>query len=160
MLNSVLWYSHFVSQNKDYAFLIIYKGVAGELSFHWSRNWLVTYSAPIHSLNVYDWLSLTSLKCNWIKTKVHADGLMQVCCNSSALAMELLQSCAKPSIHISPRDQRVNWHIHWNEDIVVFRNFHHRWHQKLSKWQLLVQPVTKTSSKWRHFRFSVEAETK
>ena len=33
-------------------------------------------------------------------------------------------------------------------------NFHHWLHEKLSFWQLLVQPVTKISSKWRHFRFS------
>ena len=34
-------------------------------------------------------------------------------------------------------------------------NFHHWLHRKLSFWQLLVQPVMKISSKWRHFRFSV-----
>ena len=28
----------------------------------------------------------------------HVDGLVQDCSNSSALAMELLQSCAKPSM--------------------------------------------------------------
>ena len=33
-------------------------------------------------------------------------------------------------------------------------NFHHWLHRKLSFWQLLVQPVMKISSKWRHFRFS------
>ena len=32
---------------------------------------------------------------------VHIDGLMQGCSNSSALAMELLQSCSKPSIYAS-----------------------------------------------------------
>ena len=35
-------------------------------------------------------------------------------------------------------------------------NFHHCLHWKLSKWQLPVQPVIKISSKWRHFRFSVQ----
>ena len=34
-------------------------------------------------------------------------------------------------------------------------NFHHWLHWKLSFWQLSVQPVMKISSKWRHFRFSV-----
>ena len=29
----------------------------------------------------------------------YVDGLVQHCSNSSALAMELLQSCAKPSIY-------------------------------------------------------------
>ena len=36
-------------------------------------------------------------------------------------------------------------------------NFHHWLHWKLSKWQLPVQPVIKISSKWRHFRFSVQS---
>ena len=35
-----------------------------------------------------------------------------------------------------------------------WRNFNHWLHWKLSFWQLPVQPVTKISSKWRHFRFS------
>ena len=35
-------------------------------------------------------------------------------------------------------------------------NFHHWLHWKLSFWQLSVQPVMKISSKWRHFRFSVQ----
>ena len=34
---------------------------------------------------------------------LHIDGLAQYCSNSSALAMELLQSCAKPSICQKPR---------------------------------------------------------
>ena len=32
---------------------------------------------------------------------IHIDGLVKDCSNSSALAMELLQSCAKPSIRYS-----------------------------------------------------------
>ena len=39
-------------------------------------------------------------------------------------------------------------------------NFHHWLHWKLSKWQLPVQPVMKISSKWRHFRFSVNPKLK
>ena len=34
-------------------------------------------------------------------TDAHIDGLVQDCSNSSALAVELLQSCTKPSICIS-----------------------------------------------------------
>ena len=34
-----------------------------------------------------------------------------------------------------------------------WQNIHYWLHQKLSKWQLLVQPVMKMSSKW-HFHFS------
>ena len=33
-----------------------------------------------------------------VRGDVHIDGLVQDCSNSSALAMELLQSCTKPSI--------------------------------------------------------------
>ena len=32
---------------------------------------------------------------------IHIDGLVQDCSNSSALAMELLQFCAKPSMYDS-----------------------------------------------------------
>ena len=31
---------------------------------------------------------------------MHINGLVQDCSNSSALAMELLQSCTKPSIYV------------------------------------------------------------
>ena len=39
-----------------------------------------------------------------------------------------------------------------------WRNFNHWLHRKLSKWQLSVQSVIKISSKWQHFRFSVEID--
>ena len=46
----------------------------------------------------------------------HIDGLVQHCSNSSALAMELLQSCAKPSLYLckqwlklGPGDAPVSW---------------------------------------------------
>ena len=32
--------------------------------------------------------------------QIYIDGLVQDCSNSSALAMELLQSCTKPSIYL------------------------------------------------------------
>ena len=35
-----------------------------------------------------------------------------------------------------------------------WRHFHHWLHQKLSFWQLPVQPVKKISSTWGHFHFS------
>ena len=44
------------------------------------------------------------LCCN----KAHIEGLVQDCCNSSVLAMELLQSCTKPSIFIQPY---VHFHL-------------------------------------------------
>ena len=34
-----------------------------------------------------------------LKKKLHIDGLVQDCSNSSALAMELMQSCVKPSLY-------------------------------------------------------------
>ena len=37
-----------------------------------------------------------------------------------------------------------------------WQNFHHWLHRKLSQWQLSVQSVMKISSKWQHFRFSVD----
>ena len=41
-----------------------------------------------------------------VKT-AHINGFMQICSNSSALAMELLQSCTKPSIY----DGDLNAHV-------------------------------------------------
>ena len=45
--------------------------------------------------------------------------------------------------------------MQWNINVVIWWNFHDGLHWKLSKWQLLVQPVMKISSKWWHFRLSV-----
>ena len=47
--------------------------------------------------------------------------------------------------------------MQWNINGVIWWNFHDGLHWKLSKWQLLVQPVMKISSKWWHFRFSAMA---
>ena len=46
-------------------------------------------------LNKYSILTFDGLP--W--TEAHIDGLVQDCSNSSALAMELLPSCTKPSIY-------------------------------------------------------------
>ena len=45
-------------------------------------------------------LSLTHCGLLWVLVNIGSDieGLAQDCSNSSVLAMELLQSCAKPSI--------------------------------------------------------------
>ena len=47
--------------------------------------------------------------------------------------------------------------LYTSETAVQFfwRNYHHWLHWKLSKWQLLVQPLMKMSSRWQHFHFSV-----
>ena len=42
---------------------------------------------------------MTGIEILGKKKIYHIDGLAQDCSNSSALAMELLQSCAKPSIY-------------------------------------------------------------
>ena len=45
-----------------------------------------------------EWLD-NALFCKSLHFHVHADVLVQDCVNSSALAMELLQSCSKPSMY-------------------------------------------------------------
>ena len=40
--------------------------------------------------------NITYLLTPWVMHRVHINGLVQNCSNSSALAMELLQSCTKP----------------------------------------------------------------
>ena len=56
--------------------------------------------------------------------------------------------------------KRVKWTYSCTETEMssFWWNFHHWLHWKLSKWQLPVQPVMKISSKWRHFRFSVNEQ--
>ena len=61
--------------------------------------WLLQYC--YHFLNGFNWVVQDSL---WYK---HIDGLMQDCSNSIANALELLQSCAKPSICNNP-DSKVH----------------------------------------------------
>ena len=50
-----------------------------------------------HALVIYN------LQCNhvWTLYTSYIDGLVQDCSNSSVLAMELLQSCTKPSMCIN-----------------------------------------------------------
>ena len=47
---------------------------------------------------------------------------------------------------------------HRNGNIVIWLNFNHWLHWKLSKWQLPVQPVFKIEWKWQHFCFGVMVE--
>ena len=58
-----------------------------------------------------DWsLATTMLALQWLYTiilaHVHTDGFVQDCSNSSALAVELLQSCTKPSISYQPLNRQ------------------------------------------------------
>ena len=54
-------------------------------------------SAP-ESLWFFKHNELTTETVGFIAVTIHIDGLVQACSNSSALAMELLQSCTKPLI--------------------------------------------------------------
>ena len=68
-------------------------------------------------------------------------------------------------IYEPPKVLRIQYNFILDKNWVMFtetkmssfwRNFNHCLHWKLSCWQLPVQPVMKISSKWRHFRFSVD----
>ena len=69
---------------------------------HWNRSQVGTFSMELTLLNS------TAGSCpntsghleldSWWTNLVYIDSLAQDCCNSSVLAMELLQSCTKPSI--------------------------------------------------------------
>ena len=49
-------------------------------------------------------------------------------------------------------DKDCSEQLHWNGSVILRKSYH--WQQRnLSKWQLSLQPVTKMSSKWQHFRF-------
>ena len=63
---------------------------------HFTRNWYIAYTKNMRRMYgfVLVWLGWLYPKSSEL---LHYDGLVQDCCNSSALAMELLQSCTKPS---------------------------------------------------------------
>ena len=61
---------------------------------------------PVLRDHIIQWSLYTGLTIRWLNAtqyytqldKDHSDGLLQDCSNSSVLAIELLQSCTKPSI--------------------------------------------------------------
>ena len=56
--------------------------------------------------------------------------------------------------HAKQKSIHFSWDIlHWNGNVFIFTNYLHWLYQKLSLWQLLVQPVKKISSKW-HYHIS------
>ena len=60
---------------------------------------------------------------NFCTVYEYIDGLVQDCSNSSALAMELLQSCTKPLIYGSITKQNVGdtqQQQNWNKDFLIF----------------------------------------
>ena len=54
-------------------------------------------------------LPRSALFCNSLHFHVHVDGLVQDCDNSSALAMELPQSCTKPSMYCYQKPILTSW---------------------------------------------------
>ena len=89
--------------------------------------------------------------CPWSCIRnYYFDGLVQDCSNSSALAMELLQSCAKPS----------TW---WRHDVETLSallifvkgnhqsrvGFHRKWPKEL--WRVLCCKMSNKQSSWRRF---------
>ena len=56
---------------------------------------------------------------------VHIDGLAQDCSNSSALAMELLQSCTKPPIMLMCRVE-TRWTSQYKDSLNSFMNSHYK----------------------------------
>ena len=69
--------------------------------------------------------------------------------------MQNVRSYRSTRINIHYRDCHCDVINTETEMLSFWWNFHHWLHWKLSFWQLSVQPVMKISSKWRHFRFSV-----
>ena len=74
--------------------LAIYQGVAGKGAL-----WCLTL--PSHSIQVYMYVIAANVQLfrdMYVFCEQHFDGLVQDCSNSFANALELLQSCTKPSI--------------------------------------------------------------
>ena len=103
-------------------------------------NWLTTSGATSDKITS-KWRSYHSILKHENVAQHHIAGLVQDCSISSALAKELLLSCTKPLIHWRNVCTGCHW-LYW----------------KLSKNQLPVHSVTEISSKWLHFRFSVEKQ--
>ena len=53
--------------------------------------------SKVTGMLIYSWFNTWLKAYNKENIKIHIDGFAQDCSNSSGLAMELLQSCAKPS---------------------------------------------------------------
>ena len=71
-------------------------------------------AVKIKSLTVLIFVTQLDTRDSSVKSVAvgYVDGLVQDCSNSSALAMELLQSCTKPSIYSKPRKKK-NIDITW-----------------------------------------------
>ena len=51
---------------------------------------------------------------------MYIDGLVQDCSNSSALAVELLQSCTKPSIYVFIHSKEKKNNVIWTYTTILF----------------------------------------
>ena len=63
-----------------------------------------------------------ALFCHSYHVHVHVDGLVQDCGNSSALAMELLQSWIKPSMYCYRKYVLASWDEYTLRDSALFCN--------------------------------------
>ena len=57
-----------------------------------------TAKASAHQMSLLTKIEISYQNCHLLSQNMYVDSLEQNCNNSSVLAMELLQSCAKPSI--------------------------------------------------------------
>ena len=94
-------------------------------------------------------LSLISILCvGWRECKSWMFALL-----SSKQAMWELKICGGQQYKVSSRSHGAKIYF-YTETEASFQWHFRRWsHQKLSFWQLFLQPVTKVSHSWQHFRF-------
>ena len=90
---------------------------------NWSMYFLSFYNMQLSSIfiEVHVDTMWEVLLCHpsWLNYDI--DGLVQDCSNSIALAMELLQSCTKPSIYV----WLIVWHVGRNESLSYSIWLHH-----------------------------------
>ena len=110
--------------------------------------------------------------CRWVNLAGGGDidGLVQDCSNSSALAMELLQCCTKPSIYTSHHMKHVHsftfalfccsyktiFYIE-NLELLWYQLCHHWWNRRLSLWQPLTSSEIKKLASWQLLVFQCSA---
>ena len=93
-----------------------------------------------------------------IKCRLHIDGLVQDCSNSSALALELLQSCTKPSIYsgtwwVKPFLAKSLYHT-WN----IFTHWLRPCQNPDRRWALVPLTASRRSAVCRHASRSVDRQ--
>ena len=76
---------------------------------------IVTEMGPKHW---YQWVSEKDTHLQWVSNG-YIDGSVQDCSNSIANALELLQSCTKPSTSLTWTHQHSNWYTPHNIECLV-----------------------------------------